>query len=134
MPHLINSVAADPVRHGFPHQLGPLAETLRRRAVPLPPEYCPFFRRQISRAKAKFDKGTHADLQQAVEQFIDVLKVIDRDAVVFAVNEHVVVEQTMEAYKPETAELGALLQAAPASSPQPFVGAARSNADTPEVI
>ena len=113
-PHFLDPVALDPVAHRAADQFGPLGVVLGRRAVALPPEDRALFARQIAGAEAELDERADADLQQPVEERVHVLEVVDRLPRLLAVDEHVVVEQAVEADVAEAA-LGGGRAVAPAS-------------------
>jgi hypothetical protein len=93
--------------HQVTHQLGPLVVIVGRAAVGLPPEIRVGDGSEFLGYESEFDKGLYASGEHAVEDVIHILEVVDGLAVfVFAIDEHIVVEDPV---KTDVLEAGVLV-------------------------
>ena len=93
------------------HERRPFLVMFGRRHVRLPPETT-YVRLagDVFRKETELDKRAHAVGEQSVDDVIDVLPVENQGSIVPATDEHVVVQQSMEAQVAEPAMLRYQLQ------------------------
>jgi len=144
LPHLVDAVPLDPVPHGGVDQRDPLAHLLGRAAVRLPPEQRLGLGGELARHEPELHERAGARVEDRVEHLVDIRERVDRlgqrlvraeaAAVVRAVDEHVVVEQAVEAHVPGAQHLDGLAEVRLPVRPQRLVRAASADALVPDVM
>lgn len=90
--------------------------------------------RNVPWEKGEFHERTDADREHAIKEVVNILPVIDRLAVYFAVDAHVVMKKAVEPQIPEATLIDAELKLFLPASSQPLVCPASSDTTAPEVV